>query len=308
MTWRPRPNWQSPDHRPGCTCAQCQRDGVRRRQRVASERHYDYRPLGRPRKSGVRGFLSGFFVTLGVMFLVGLIGYGIYLYDSGYFDRSPPALATLLPTPTPTSAIQPRPTTLATLLATPTSVIQPRPTAVRDAPTSVPTATKRTPQTSSKVYETVNGDPALTWVQEPIISGNTISMVAVVDAVVSTNHLSFTLFHRPVDSSEAWCGLKGEPWASIWKPAIGNQYYPHHRDALFCHYTYSRDDRVRGDTVPSNNPLGQRFNFRGYEASTWGIKGKRFTIGARIPGLDREGIHSVLIFAGDEELAIYEIR
>ena len=93
MTWQPRSNWRS-DHPPACTCARCQRDsGGQRRIDEADRRGtadaaqdiHTPRPPPRPSLStrNAKGFLSGFFGTLAGILLVSLIGYMIYLYESG---------------------------------------------------------------------------------------------------------------------------------------------------------------------------------------------------------------------------------
>ena len=156
-----RPNWHS-EHPPACTCARCNEGRRRRRDLhpVWDSALDDYEPPPNPPRKRRRGFVFGFFITLGLAIAVAVIGFVIY--DSGILDRrtSPPSMA--ITWPTPTSA----PTSAPTVAPTETPIPAETPT---ETPTSTPSP-MATPTATPAPMATAMATPAPTVTPSPTIT------------------------------------------------------------------------------------------------------------------------------------------
>lgn len=166
--------------------------------------------------------------------------------------------------------------------------------------------------TVSRVYETVDGNPSVVWTHPPTFSGGRLSLSGVLDPVVPTNQLAVILFHQEPDSGEVWCNVAGKPWLKIVGPPPPGAYYSRSSASMYCTVVYSTpDNRVSGKETFSDMPKPSTvetvsFSFR--PTHDWNVDGRTFNIRATLPPQsDLLGVHTVTLWAGPEQLAVYVI-
>ena len=212
--------------------------------------------------------------------------------------------------PTPIAAARSSPTaTISKAVPTPKPITAPR--AVAPAPTATVTRATPTPTVAEKinrVYETVNGDPALTWTQPPSLDGNVFTMSGVLDRVVPVDDLGVTVFWRSPDSQDGWCGDEGKPWSSIVKPPAPGRKYTSDTSTLWCYPRSDDDDEVSGKQEYKSRDTAVPITFPKKIADTWRVDGRSFTITAHLSGVDAASTYVVTLWAGPEELADHVVE
>ena len=164
--------------------------------------------------------------------------------------------------------------------------------------------------TVSRVYETVEGNPSVTWTETPNLVDDTLTLVGTVDSVVRTNDLSVILYYKSPDSQENWCGVVGKPWLSIVEPPPPNTSYTSSNTSMWCEITYgTEDNRVSGKEQfrDTQKPRTIEVTFPFKTAEVWTINGKTFRIRTSQQGLDRPGTHAFTLWAGPELLAVHVV-